>query len=164
MLAGAFISFFQLLLFLFILKLSYGSELNNFSPSLSFLVLISSSSIILGLLLSAISESADGVMSILPIALLAQIILSGIITPLQSKATEFFSFLTLGRWGIERLLRIQDMDSNTLMKVLNNYLCTDKVNGYFNSFSANMSLVIFLDIVMIVFIFYALKRMGKNTN
>jgi len=159
-----FISFFQLLLFLFTLKLSYGNELSNFSDSLLFLLLISNSSIILGLLLSATSASADGVMTILPVALLSQIILAGIITPLQSKVTEFLSFLTLGRWGTEGLARLQDTGTNSFLPGLKDRLYNDKVIGSFNSFSSNLGMVIMLSILMIILTISALKKMEKNSS
>ena len=69
------ISFFQILVFLGLLNFLYSGELTNFFPTLGFLFLVSTSSIIFGLLLSAISQSTEEVMSILPLALLPQIIL-----------------------------------------------------------------------------------------
>lgn len=159
------ISFFQLSFFLFILKIEYGSELSNYIHSLLFLFFIGNSAIILGLLLSAISESTDAVMTILPVALLSQIILAGIITPLQSKTTEFMSYFTLGRWGTEGFCRIQDIHTNTdfFTKALHENLYNEKLAGLFDSLLENVLFIVLLNIVMIIIVLLSLKKI-ENTN
>ena len=120
--------------------------------------------LILGLLLSAISESADAVMTILPVALLSQIILAGIITPIQSKLTEFMSYFTLGRWGTEGFCRLQDTNGKTFfMKALDGNLYTKNLAGLFDSLTENILFIILLNIVMIVIVLFSLKRI-ENTN
>jgi ABC-type multidrug transport system ATPase subunit len=158
------ISFIQLSFFLLILKIAYGNELTNYMNSLLFLFFISNSAIILGLLLSAISESTDAVMTILPVALLSQIILAGIITPLQSKLTEFMSYFTLGRWGTEGFCRLQDTNGNTFfMKALDENLYNKNLAGLFDSLAENILFIILLNLVMIVIVFFSLKKI-ENTN
>jgi len=157
------ISFFQLLVFLLIIQFLYGNELNNFSHSFVFLFFISISSILFGLLLSALSKSTEEVMTILPIALLAQIILAGVISPLQNKVTEFFSYFTFGRWGTEGLARLQDVGNTAFMSGLNLNLYNDKLSGIFNSFSNNVIVIIILDIIFIFGVISALNRMEKKT-
>ena len=158
------ISIFQLLLFLIILKISYWEEIINFIPTFGFLLLISTSSIIFGLLLSAISESTEEVMSILPIALLSQIILAGIITPLKGKVTDFLSFFTFGRWGTEGIARLQNAPGSDFMNSINANLYSPNLFHTFNSLFANVGVILTLDAVMILLVFFALNRMGRKMN
>jgi hypothetical protein len=74
--------------------------------------LIGISAILYGLFFSSITTTSEEVMSILPIALMPQIILSGLIQALHYVPTVLCSYFMIGRWGTEGLARIQDMNSN----------------------------------------------------
>jgi hypothetical protein len=52
-------------------------------------------------------------MSLLPIALMPQIILSGILQPINSVLTMALSYGTVGRWATELLARLQDYRSGS---------------------------------------------------
>ncbi len=82
--------------------------LRNFSGTLFFVFFLSVSATLLGLLLSARFNTTEKVMTIVPIALMPQIMLAGVITRIDNWVVEFLSFLTFGRWGTEGLARIQD--------------------------------------------------------
>jgi ABC-type multidrug transport system ATPase subunit/pSer/pThr/pTyr-binding forkhead associated (FHA) protein/ABC-type multidrug transport system permease subunit len=69
-----------------------------------FVTVISS---LFGLLISAISNSTEKVMSIVPIAVIPQIMLAGIIAKIPNFTVEFFSYLTFSRWGTEGFDHIQ---------------------------------------------------------
>jgi ABC-type multidrug transport system ATPase subunit/pSer/pThr/pTyr-binding forkhead associated (FHA) protein len=69
-----------------------------------FLTVISS---FFGLLISAISNSTEKVMSIVPIAVIPQIMLAGVIAVIPNVTVEFFSYLTFSRWGTEGFDHIQ---------------------------------------------------------
>lgn len=63
---------------------------------------------ILGLVLSAVSKNSESVMSKIPIALIPQIMLSGIISKITtSKLVTFLSYFTISRWIITGFARIQ---------------------------------------------------------
>lgn len=156
----------QLLIFLLILKGFYGSQLDFFIPTFLFLLCISLSAILFGLLLSAWSESVESVMSILPVALMPQIILAGVVSPLQGKFTEILSYLTFGRWGTEGLCRIQDFNEKGLFQVQldSNIYGNAELFNAFPSLSLNILVVMLLDIAMIIGLFYGLQRLGKSRN
>ena len=125
--------------------------------SLFFLLFVSVSAILFGLLLSSLSGSSEEVMSILPIALMPQIILAGVISPLRDKFTEFLSYFTFGRWGTEGLSRIQDWNRGELFmaKINENlYGKEEDLMKLFNSLDANIAVIIFIDAIMIISIFY----------
>jgi hypothetical protein len=105
------ISALQIAIFLGILAIAY-EDLNVGWEMYGALLLLGSASIQFGLLLSAVARSTEVVMSMLPLALMPQIILSGFLTPLASGVTALLSSLTLGRWGTELLVRIQDDGAN----------------------------------------------------
>jgi ABC-type multidrug transport system ATPase subunit len=87
-------------------------DLHNFGLTFAYMSLIGISAILYGLFFSSITSTSEEVMSILPIALMPQIILSGLIQALHYVPTVLCSYLMVGRWGTEGLSRIQDMNSN----------------------------------------------------
>ncbi len=75
---------------------------------IAYMFYISFSATLLGLLLSTLFENTEQVMSIVPIALMPQIMLAGVVTRMDNVYKEILSYCTLGRWGTEGLARIQD--------------------------------------------------------
>lgn len=156
------ISLFQILIFLCLLFFFY-SDLESFASTLIFLMLISVASIQFGLLLSAFSKTSEEVMSILPIALMPQIILAGILQPIENGITSFLSTLTLGRWGTEGLARIQDkgLGSDAFMQVLETHLYNESTNLIFNSLSSNLAVIILLTVVMFTVVYKLLNNQTR---
>lgn len=147
------ISLFQILIFIAILKIGYQEELKYILSTTFFLVGISASAILFGLVLSSLSGTAEEVMSILPVALMPQILLAGMINPLNNAFTEFLSYFTLGRWGTEGLARIQDnFDSKgPFTAMINNRLYQDPdLIKAFDSFEKNMLALGCLDMAMLI--------------
>ncbi len=70
-----------------------------------FLTVISS---LFGLYISSISDSSEKVMSIVPIAVIPQIMLAGVVATIPNAAVEFISYFTFSRWGTEGFDHIQD--------------------------------------------------------
>lgn len=67
------------------------------------------SATLLGLLVSAIVNNAEKVMTIIPIVLIPQIILSGVITAIPEETpAEVVSYGMLSRWGTESFAYVQD--------------------------------------------------------
>ena len=62
----------------------------------------------LGLLLSASFSTAEKVMSIVPIVLIPQIMLAGLVAKINNWLVELISYLTFTRWGTEGFNFIQD--------------------------------------------------------
>ena len=104
---GAFAAI-QSFLFIGIITLFYqqtaGSEevvWNN--PGLSFIwmLCLSLASSMMGLFLSALVTTTERVMTIVPIVLIPQIMLAGIVARIDTFFVELVSYLTLSRWGTE---------------------------------------------------------------
>ncbi len=104
----------QAVLFAGILSLFYSTDSdtsvawNDPFMTFSWMLTISIASLMMGLLLSAIANTSEKVMTIVPIALIPQIMLAGVVAPIQSKFVEFLSYITLSRWGTEGLSIIQE--------------------------------------------------------
>jgi hypothetical protein len=154
------LSAIQLLIFLAILFLVF-TDLNNFSLQYAVLMLVSLCAVQYGLLLSALTATVEEVMSLLPIALMPQIILSGILQPLESELTILLSYLTLGRWGTELLARAQDMYASTPLFIehLNELLYPDDAEVFETaSNSANIMAMIILFFIMAIAVRILVKR------
>ena len=106
-------AFIQAFLFTSIIMIRYkwhgeGPEWNEFLSTLLWMVYVSSSATLMGLLLSALVDTTEKVMSIVPISLIPQIMLAGIVAKITTPAVEILSYLTLARWGTEGLSNIQE--------------------------------------------------------
>src|SRR5690606_11860566 len=60
------------------------------------------------LFMSSYYSTTEKVMTVVPIALMPQIMLAGVITKIDNVLVEFLSFFMLGRWGTEGFARMQD--------------------------------------------------------
>jgi ABC transport system ATP-binding/permease protein len=156
------ISVVQIVIFLAIL-FGYYSELNSFGLATCYMMLISITSIQFGLLLSAFSKTSEEVMSILPVALMPQIILAGILQPIQNEFTKLLSYLTIGRWGTEGLARIQDKDDadKPFVSMIEQHLYKDNTGSFLNEFESNVIALMILTVIMFVLVDYLLKKQTK---
>jgi len=69
---------------------------------------ISISASLMGLLLSAIVSTTEKVMTLVPIALIPQIMLAGAVAKIDNAFVEVLSYITLSRWGNEGYCNIQE--------------------------------------------------------
>ena len=100
----------QSLLFTLIISLNFaGSDPSWDAPGSTFLwmLLVSLSASMMGLLLSAIVSTSEKVMTLVPLALIPQIMLAGIVAKISSPFVEILSYLTLSRWGNEGFCNVQ---------------------------------------------------------
>ena len=72
------------------------------------MICLSISASLMGLWLSAVANKTEKVMAVVPILLIPQIILGGIIAPISGSLVEVISYFTLARWGTEGFSTIQD--------------------------------------------------------
>jgi ABC-type multidrug transport system ATPase subunit/pSer/pThr/pTyr-binding forkhead associated (FHA) protein len=161
------ISAVQILILQSLLFLKF-SELSQFPLTWLYLMLISVCSIQFGLLLSSFASSTEEVMSVLPIALMPQIILAGMIQPLESKITVFLSYFTLGRWGTEGIARVQDISrtDKPFMNVLDKHLYSETVGQVINTdaLQSNIAAIFILFTLMTIAIFVILNTKLNPSN
>ncbi|MDX2305096.1 MAG: ATP-binding cassette domain-containing protein [Microscillaceae bacterium] len=93
-----FFSLIQMLMMVAVIHLSLG--LFNYWEYVGLLLLLAFTGSLMGLALSALVDNADKVMSLVPLVLLPQIMLAGVIQRIDDK-NEWISFLTVARWGME---------------------------------------------------------------
>ncbi len=114
------IALMQTLVFVSIIYLNFKNSppegfeevyLRPYWKSIGFMFYISFSASLIGLWLSAALNSTEKVMTVVPIALMPQIMLAGVMTKINNTLVELLSFLTLGRWGTEGFSRLQDQSS-----------------------------------------------------
>ncbi|UII81653.1 ATP-binding cassette domain-containing protein [Flagellimonas sp. CMM7] len=82
--------------------------LRPYGQGILFMFYISFSASLIGLWLSSSLNSTEKVMTVVPIALMPQIMLAGVMTKINNVLVEILSFFTLGRWGTEGFARLQD--------------------------------------------------------
>jgi ABC-type multidrug transport system ATPase subunit/pSer/pThr/pTyr-binding forkhead associated (FHA) protein len=80
----------------------------NFSDAFFWMLSISIAASLMGLLLSAIVSTTEKVMTLVPIALIPQIMLAGALAPITSAGVEILSYFTLARWGNEGFCHVQE--------------------------------------------------------
>ncbi|WP_394747141.1 FHA domain-containing protein [Spongiimicrobium salis] len=113
----ALIAFIQIVVFITIIYWNFKGNtvsefpetyLQPFWESVGFMFYISCSATLIGLLLSSYFSSTEKVMTVVPITLMPQILLAGVMTKIDTVFVEILSFFTLGRWGTEGFSRLQD--------------------------------------------------------
>ena len=72
------------------------------------MLLLSIAATCLGLFLSSLLKTTESVMSFVPLVLLPQIMLAGIISKIDSIGIEILSYFTISRWGTEGFAIIQN--------------------------------------------------------
>jgi ABC-type multidrug transport system ATPase subunit/pSer/pThr/pTyr-binding forkhead associated (FHA) protein len=101
----------QSFLFVTILYFNFSGsspELKNPIDATLWMMFISLVATLMGLLLSATVSTAEKVMSLVPIALIPQIMLAGVITKISNSFIEFFSYISISRWATEGFNCIQE--------------------------------------------------------
>ncbi len=156
--------------------------LRSYEGSLLFMFFVAFAATLIGLWLSAYFDNTEKVMTVVPIALMPQIMLSGVITKIDNAVVEFFSFFTLGRWGTEGLARIQDATAeraetgiaesvlmanaetggffaSSALNILDYYNPSHNlIGGVFDSTAANIVAVLALVVGFYLLIYISLKR------
>jgi len=103
-------SIIQSFLFVLILSIGYNDNMLDLNDPLRIFVwmsFLSIASTFLGLLLSSIVDTTEKAMTIVPLILIPQIMLAGLIAKVSSIYVEFLSYFTLSRWGVEGFNYIQ---------------------------------------------------------
>jgi len=99
----------QAIMFNLIIWACYSGSLawNDPLTGILWMFFITVCSSLFGLLISSGSNNTEKVMSIVPIAIIPQIMLAGIVAPIQNMGVEFMSYFTFSRWGTEGFAHIQ---------------------------------------------------------
>lgn len=178
----SFFSLIQSAIFIFILLVNFNTNdslvsLHNPLQIFLWMVFLSISSCFLGLLLSSIVKTTERAMTILPLILLPQIMLAGVISKINNFSVELISYLTLSRWGVEGFHIIQKNIATTLadasIKVDSiNFLNANFHNSYrdkslFGSLTSTLSLdfyiITIMVILMTIIIFNIIKSRDSHT-
>ena len=184
----SFFSVIQSMIFMFILYIHYNGsgvsvDINNTLFLFFWMVFLSISAAFLGLLLSSLVKTSERAMTILPLILLPQIMLAGLISRVSNGLVEFISYFTISRWGVEGFNIIQeniienyiDPLSGGLVKVkedalnllLKQFHKSYRNNDIFGSLTGTITLdilaVSLMVIVMTLFIYKILKNKDSIT-
>ena len=176
----AFFSIIQSAIFIGILYINYslGDKILAYNtPFLSFIWMsfLSIAATFLGLLLSASLATAEKVMTIVPIVLIPQIMLAGLVAKISTLPVEIISYLTFTRWGTEgfnniqqevvvskanEALEIEDTASNAIEELKNQFY--GDYTNWFGEWAGTLKLdttaVFILIGIMTYFIFKQLKK------
>jgi ABC-type multidrug transport system ATPase subunit/ABC-type multidrug transport system permease subunit len=80
---------------------------NNPAMTFIWMLFISVVGTLMGLLLSSIVATTEKVMSLVPIVLIPQLMLAGVISKIEIVIVEYLSYFTISRWGTEGFAKIQ---------------------------------------------------------
>ena len=171
-----FFTIIQSFLFICILSIGYGNNLvtlNNAVDAFFWMSFISVAATFLGLLLSASVNSTEKAMTIVPLILIPQIMLAGLITKVSSPLVEFLSYLTLSRWGVEGFNDIQQtvvqdipgptgdisIEVNAIDLLMENFH-----PSYLDNFTlaGTLKLDVYIIFLMIVIMIFSIYKTMKN--
>jgi ABC-type multidrug transport system ATPase subunit/ABC-type multidrug transport system permease subunit len=173
----SFFSIIQSAIFVLILFLHFSNSLVSLTdPFDAFLWMsfISISATFLGLFLSSIMSTTEKVMTIVPIILMPQIMLAGLVAKINNEFVEVISYFTLSRWGTEGFNIIQREIISSVPDISGDIIntkiqATQALNRSFHkSYHANFSnsstidlditVVSVMTLFFVIFIFYSLKK------
>ncbi len=174
----AFFSIIQSAIFIGILFINYGSNqiliYNNPFSSFLWMSFLSIAATFLGLLLSATLATAEKVMTIVPIVLIPQIMLAGLVAKINTPLVEFISYLTFTRWGTEGFNVLQEevlttqFNASGIIQVASNAIADligqfdDSYKDIFGELAGTLKLDVIaisvLMLIMAIFITYQLKK------
>jgi ABC-type multidrug transport system ATPase subunit/pSer/pThr/pTyr-binding forkhead associated (FHA) protein len=162
------ISLVQVVIFMAVIHLRFARGANNilggYWANILFMFYISASATIFGLFLSAYFKTTEKVLTMVPVALLPQIMLAGVVQQITNINVDVLSYFTLGRWGTEGLIRLQRGPFNppfTLADLYYSQTLKDQGHGIatlFNSTGGNILAMTILNIVMFTLTYISLKR------
>ena len=173
-------SIIQSFLFVLILSVGYSDNMLNLNDPLRIFVwmsFLSIASTFLGLLLSSIVDTTEKAMTIVPLLLIPQIMLAGLIAKVSSPLVEVLSYFTLSRWGVEGFNDIQNrvvVESEVcnilptsmeaipilLVQFHENYKKLFTLHG---TIELDTYVITFMIIIMLVFIYRTLKKKDSVT-
>ena len=171
-----FFTIIQSFLFICILSIGYGNNIvsvNNAVDAFFWMSFISVAATFLGLLLSASVNTTEKAMTIVPLILIPQIMLAGLITKVSSPLVEFLSYLTLSRWGVEGFNDIQQTvvqdipgptgDVSTEVNAID-LLMENFHPSYLDNFTlaGTLKLDIYIILLMIVVMIFSIYKTMKN--
>jgi len=141
------------------------------------MVFLSISSTFLGLLLSSIVKNTERAMTILPLILLPQIMLAGIIARVNNGFVELISYLTISRWGVEGFSIIQkdviteynnplgllkkdkvDAKESIINRFHESYYNKDIFENLTGTLQLDVCAITLMTLTMIILTYYALKN------
>jgi ABC-type multidrug transport system ATPase subunit/pSer/pThr/pTyr-binding forkhead associated (FHA) protein len=147
-------------------------EWNDPVATFLWMLILSITSTLMGLLLSAIFNTTEKVITLVPLALIPQIILAGVIAKINNGFVESISYLTISRWGTEGFCNIQDkiiltaMSNDTTQKVnavetLNNNFhqsYKDTFGAWHGSLRLDLMMISILTLMLFIAIVVVLKK------
>ncbi|HEY9000833.1 MAG TPA: FHA domain-containing protein [Mucilaginibacter sp.] len=171
------ISLVQVVIFISIIHLRFHSDesLGSYSQNIAYMFYIASSATLFGLFLSAYFTTTEKVLTVVPIALMPQIMLAGVVEHLRSVNVDALSYFTLGRWGTEGFLRIQGdkiftlvveskkppQSMHALEGLYYNKDLQDSGGAFvtmFNHMSSDIMAIVVLGVITYALTYYSLKK------
>jgi len=183
----SFFSVIQSFIFIMILTINYNGsnvmvDLNSPVYLFFWMVFLSISATFLGLLLSSLVKTSERAMTILPLILLPQIMLAGLVAKVSNGIVEFISYFTLSRWGVEGFNIIQEnivenfpdftggvveLKKDSLTLLLNQFHEYYREKDIFGELTGTLKLDVIIILIMVIFmtffIFNTLKKKDSIT-
>ena len=149
---------------------------NDIISTIFWMVAVTFSATLMGLMLSALVDKPEKVMSIVPISLIPQIMLAGVVAKITNPIVEILSYLTIARWGTEGLSIIQNqvyseypiknpngvytniVDSANQIKSQFHSSYSENFGDLTNTIELDFTFIVMLSLVFFTSIFIALKK------
>ena len=175
----SFFAILQATLFTLIIYYRYDSSEPNWNDifsTITWMILVTFSATLMGLMLSSLVDKPEKVMSIVPISLIPQIMLAGVVAKITNPVVEIISYFTIARWGTEGLSIIQKevyseypvqkssggltniIDSGNQIKNQFHSSYSDNFGDLTNSIELDFTFILMLSSIFFISIFIALKK------
>lgn len=108
----------QSVIFISIIKLCYFNDTvkwEDWGMGVAWMFFLTSCSTLLGLFISAANDNTEKAMSVVPIIIIPQIMLAGVVAVIPNSLVELLSYFTISRWGTEGFTHIQTNTMETFL-------------------------------------------------
>lgn len=169
-----FFGFLQVLAFIAIVYCFVGKQpvtFNHYWQSCGMMFFLSLSATLLGLLISAIVSNTEKVMTVIPIVLIPQIMLAGVMATIPEKSiVEFVSYGMLSRWGTQGFAYIQEQvrsymadplcPQELVYRTVNavDFMNLPNTINLPNTLAANLYALSVIDVIVFVLLLIIMKR------
>jgi ABC-type multidrug transport system ATPase subunit/pSer/pThr/pTyr-binding forkhead associated (FHA) protein/ABC-type multidrug transport system permease subunit len=112
----AFFALIQSAIFISIITLAYNNDpvkWEHWGMGVGWMFFLTFCSSLLGLFISAANDNTEKAMSVVPIIIIPQIMLAGVVTIIPNSLVELLSYFTISRWGTEGFTHIQSKTMET---------------------------------------------------
>jgi ABC-type multidrug transport system ATPase subunit/pSer/pThr/pTyr-binding forkhead associated (FHA) protein len=159
---------------------SHAVHLDSWLQAVAWMFAITFCASLLGLFISSVNQTTEKAMSVVPVIIIPQIMLAGVLAIINSSIVELLSYFTISRWGTEGFTHMQKnvietytdpvkkipvqqtMDAYVVMKKSFHETYQMTFGHYAGTFQLNAVILLFMSLIFLVLTWVFLVKKDKS--